>query len=312
MPSDISVIIPNYCDAHRMRPLLESIRLQPVQPDAVYVYDDGSPEPDIQLLKELQGEFGFELETGGCNQGIYVATQRLLARVKTTWVCSCPADDRLCPGVFPLVAQARERYPDAAVIFGDMDRIFEDGTYLTTLSARPWLQPGFVTPQRYMDDFLRKAPANFSLSGAMIHRTESFKRLTRPLAVFADCGAWDTPRSWALILEKGAVYLGEPVLQTSVRQHVFQPERTPDTPQGRMSLSQMLGSRFSAIFVVVRQTAIFMRQPENVRLFPEDFIRRWQIHYFGCALQEWAKMNIPYFSRCLWTCRRWRKRLLGD
>jgi glycosyltransferase involved in cell wall biosynthesis len=156
--SRVAVIVPVHGRAPYLAEALASIGGQEPPPDEVVVVDDCSPEP-----LRLDGVRVLRREERGGPAG---ARQAGLEATAAELVALCDADDAWEPG--KLVAQlgALERNPEAALCFGGVTVVGQDGRP----TGERWrgLVPGLHEPERLRDQLFEWNP--IPTSSALIRR----------------------------------------------------------------------------------------------------------------------------------------------
>jgi glycosyltransferase involved in cell wall biosynthesis len=133
----MAVIVPCFDDGATLEETIRSIRAQDEPPELVVV-DDGSTEPKtLALFERLKAEGVRVLHQD--NQGLAGARMAGVAATEAPLVLALDADDRLAPGALGTLADALERDPELALVWGDY-RTFGDAEYVqgTAAALDPW------------------------------------------------------------------------------------------------------------------------------------------------------------------------------
>jgi glycosyltransferase involved in cell wall biosynthesis len=120
MQTTLALCIPAYNATAHLPRLFESVRLQTVPFDEVWVYDDASTDDTAEVAERL----GARVVRGGVNRGCSAGKNALLERVGAAWVHFHDADDTLAP---EFVARARQRIEagDFDVLLFDYEQVDE-------------------------------------------------------------------------------------------------------------------------------------------------------------------------------------------
>lgn len=114
--SGITVVIPLFNKRDFIRRALDSISKQIVAPEEVIVVDDGSTDGGHELVAAYKG-LPIRLVRQE-NAGVSVARNRGVQEAQSEWVAFLDADDEYLPRALHNLCDARDRHPDASVVFG--------------------------------------------------------------------------------------------------------------------------------------------------------------------------------------------------
>jgi glycosyltransferase involved in cell wall biosynthesis len=114
--SGISVVIPLYNKRNFIGRTLASIAAQEVQPQEIIIVDDGSTDGSAEVVSDFKG-LPIRLIRQQ-NSGVSIARNRGILDARCEWVALLDADDEYLPGAIESMRNARDKYPEASVIFG--------------------------------------------------------------------------------------------------------------------------------------------------------------------------------------------------
>ncbi len=129
-PPRFSVLMPVYNPKpEHLRAAVESLRKQSWPHWELCLADDASPDPWIRpLLEELAAsDPRVRVERRPVNGHIAAATNTALAMARFDYVALMDQDDLLTPDALEAMAGAILKHPDAALLYSDEDKLFEDG-----------------------------------------------------------------------------------------------------------------------------------------------------------------------------------------
>lgn len=188
MDTTISVIIPSYNQGKFIERTLRSVFDQSVAALECIVYDGGSQDETITILRRYEDRVRWisELDRGqshAVNKGIVTAKGEIIA-----WINS---DDVYCPGTFAKVQQFFAENHNVDVLYGDAFHIDMDDTPIEPYNTESWnfeqlkevcylCQPAVFFRRRVIDQF---GYLDESLQFCMDY--EFWLRLAKGGAVFA-------------------------------------------------------------------------------------------------------------------------------
>lgn len=291
----LSVGIPNYNHAHFLERCVSAVMLQDRVPDEVLVYDDGSTDNSMEVLRALQTRWPrLRIERGEKNLGVTGAINTLVSLLSGEWIALPAADDMPLPGFYRLAEQEARRYPQAGVIFGSFIGVEEDGTRWMECADR-WIDAGYIAPADMLWKLFHKAPALFGLG---------FTNIWRRDALLAEGGyvpelKWYSDEQLFRIIAAryGAVYLGAaPVAcaRASASTYSGHARANPD------------------IYLPVLDKAAQIMRDQYTDLFPERYIRHWErkareeLGYARMSPARWCKLAAAWGARktASWLTRR--------
>ena len=118
MPAPVSVVIPCFCSADTISRAVSSVLAQSLPPSEVILIDDASPDNTLEILYELQEEYGKQrlkiialTENGGPgharNMGWQAATQ--------DYIACLDADDAWHPDKLSLQFRCMQSHPEISL-----------------------------------------------------------------------------------------------------------------------------------------------------------------------------------------------------
>ena len=131
---DFTIITPSYNYVDFIREMLESVI---AQTDVTYehlVYDAGSTDGTLDVIRE----FDHVQLTVEPDKGMSDAINKGFKAAKGTWVMWLNTDDKLLPGALSAVKEFASQNPAADVIHGAWDFIDALGKHLQTMQAVPF------------------------------------------------------------------------------------------------------------------------------------------------------------------------------
>ena len=147
-PALVHVTIPAYGDGPLLRTAVASVLEQDDRRWLLTISDDGPPAPELEAWVAAQGDPRIVYGRNATRLGLNRNFQRCLELATAPYVVLMGADDRLLPNYVTAVAEAAERFPDAAWIQPRVRVIDEAGRPTSTLADRvkariePAIPPG--------------------------------------------------------------------------------------------------------------------------------------------------------------------------
>lgn len=131
----VSVVIPSYNHGHFLRATLDSVLSQDQPELEVLVFDGGSTDDTLSVLKSYGDRIQFVSrkdrgQSDAINRGLQKATGEVVAYLNS--------DDIYFPDALSRVIHYFETYPDCAVLYGDAWHLFEDGSIMEAYYTERW------------------------------------------------------------------------------------------------------------------------------------------------------------------------------
>jgi len=131
---DFTIITPSYNYSQYIRETLESVRDQQGVSIEHLVYDAGSTDGTLDIIRE----FDHAQLTVEADKGMSDAINKGFKAAKGKWVMWLNTDDRLKPGALAKVKAIAEQHEDADVLYGAWDFIDVDGNFQKRMQAFPF------------------------------------------------------------------------------------------------------------------------------------------------------------------------------
>jgi glycosyltransferase involved in cell wall biosynthesis len=134
----VSVVIPSYNQAKFIGATLESVVTQDYPDLEVLVYDGGSTDETLSILKTYEDKIQFVSQRDGgqadaVNQGLQQATGDVLAFLNS--------DDIYYPHALERVVDYFVSNRDSLILYGDAYHLYEDGSIMERYYTEPWSYP---------------------------------------------------------------------------------------------------------------------------------------------------------------------------
>jgi glycosyltransferase involved in cell wall biosynthesis len=156
----ISIIVPSYNQALYLPATLQSLSSQRYPDLEVRVYDGGSTDGSVDVLKISPDVFWWVSERDGgqaaaINRGLQEATGDILAFLNS--------DDIYFPGALARVADYFHLHPECLILYGDAQHLHADGSVMEPYYTEPW-------------DYARLASVCYLCQPAVFWRREIIER----------------------------------------------------------------------------------------------------------------------------------------
>ena len=126
MTPKVSVILPSYNHEPYVESAVRSVMEQTGVDFELIVIDDGSKDRSPEILKRLSEELGFTF-IHRPNKGVVATLNEALSLARGLYVCSFSSDDIMPPGRLKNQSDFLDAHPEAAVCFGQVMPLFDDG-----------------------------------------------------------------------------------------------------------------------------------------------------------------------------------------
>lgn len=259
----LSTFIPNYNHGHCIERALEGVMAQSVQPGEVVIYDDGSTDDSVQVIRKLQKRWPvIRLVEGGVNRGALIAGRMWRELVDSTWLHLLAADDAPLPGYFEKAMRLAKAYPDAGVICGPMRIVHEVTGVEKVVGIDCWRAEQYVSPRRFLDEYMMTHAPNHSLGAGTLWRRDA---LVEVGGFREDLLSWsDTFAARAMALKYGACYIPDPVVRVGYAVDCY---------------SARISRDMSVMLRIINNAESLMRSPEYRDRFPAEYVYRWKRDY---------------------------------
>ena len=276
----LSVLTPNYNHAKYLPHAIEAVAAQSRVPDEYIILDDCSSDNSLQIITEYQKKYPFlKCVKHEMNLGVIKGMQRLLAEASGDYLYFGAADDNVLPDFFESSMEMAEKYPGAGIIFGNIQLVDENENEIGVSGIPEWKHPQFISPQRFLNEYLERYPVNHSLSGATILKRVCVEETG---GYRADLSSWcDTFAVRAIALKYGACYIPRPFMRWRV---------LPG------SVSNQSTKQIRKFLKNINKAAELMRSKEFCDRFPVDHVRSFEKRYRRLILMNSLLANSGRFG----------------
>ncbi len=268
MAATLSIVMANYNHGRYIQRAIRAVQSQNVPPDEYIVIDDASTDNSWEIIQRYADAVSymqaFRHET---NQGIFSTFKELLDMTSGAYVQFVSADDFLDPGYIQSVKAMMVQYPQAGIIFGNMQYRYPDGKKIRLSRPKRFSQTVFLSPKDFFERYVCAEKVSFSLSGATTYKKECLEAV----------GGWhrelhstgDTFALQAVGLTFGACY--NPDIVTNI-------SYLPGSYSAKIS-------RNPKILLDMIGRSVYLMKSERYRgLFPEKFVFKWRMSYLMFVL----------------------------
>lgn len=127
MAPKVSVILPSYNHEQYVEAAVRSVMEQSGVDFELIVVDDGSKDRSPEILKQLSDELHFTY-IHRPNKGVVATLNEALELAQGEYVCSFSSDDIMPPDRLKKQSDFLDAHPDAAVCFGQIVPLYDDGS----------------------------------------------------------------------------------------------------------------------------------------------------------------------------------------
>jgi glycosyltransferase involved in cell wall biosynthesis len=131
----ISVIVPSFNQALYLPATLDSLAAQCHPGLEVRIYDGGSTDGSVDILRSHPARFPWISEPDG---GQAAAINRGLRETSGDILAFLNSDDVYYPGILDRVAAYFTSHPDCLVLYGDAHHLHADGRVMESYPTEPW------------------------------------------------------------------------------------------------------------------------------------------------------------------------------
>ncbi|WP_199621704.1 glycosyltransferase family 2 protein [Paenibacillus alkalitolerans] len=131
----ITVITPSYNQERFIRRTINSVLKQGVENLEYLVFDGGSSDGTINILKSFDGAISYESQKDG---GQANAVNKGLKRSRGEIIGWLNSDDVYYPNAIRSVLEVFDKYPEIEVIYGEADHIDEHDRFLEAYYTEDW------------------------------------------------------------------------------------------------------------------------------------------------------------------------------
>jgi glycosyltransferase involved in cell wall biosynthesis len=293
----LSALTPNYNHAAYLPQAIAGVLGQSRLPDQYLIVDDASTDDSLALLESHAREHPvLQLVRNERNLGAGPTTEKLLALATGDYLYFGAADDYALPGFFAQAMDMAARYPEAAVICGQILVVDPEGRPQRTAEVQRWQEPLYASPEVFRRDYLDVEYAGHSLTCATLFRRDALLEVG---GFRSELGHWaDTFALRAMALKYGACYVPQP----------WAAYREMPASFGR---SQLQNCQLTV--ELLHRAVALMRSPEFRERFPEDHVRDWQHRFQRMIFEDYSWQLRERFGRDrkgLWVGRAYKYYLL--
>jgi glycosyltransferase involved in cell wall biosynthesis len=255
----LSVMLCNYNHGRYLHRSLGAILGQSRPPDEFVIVDDGSTDDSVAILEEYaRAHPSIRLIRHPHNRGLHAAMDTGLAAVSCEYVYMAASDDYVKPGFFESAMALASLHREAGIVFGRQLVGWAGGVEEPGEDFPEWREPTFASPARYLEEYLRRAPAIHSLTSATLYRTACLHEVGR---AHQDLGFWeDAFTSRAIALKHGACFIPQPCAVFVFSPAGFCGSQAGDLERGLKPL---------------KAAAQLMRSPAFADRFPAWYVDEW-------------------------------------
>ena len=281
MPSPtLTVIMPNYNHANFLPTAIEAIVTQSLPPDEFIILDDGSTDNSVEIMENYAKRYSFiRVLKNERNIGVLKSVNRLFGEAKGDYIYCAAADDLVLPHFFEKAMEMAKTYPEAGIIFGDLEILHENGRILRQGFTR-WQTELFASPAKYLEEVLFVEHPFFSNSQSSISKRElilEFGGYHEELMGFTDGFLIR-----AIGLKKGVCYFPQAVMRFRVLQDSY--------------FHHVMLNRPILMMKIIFRTVALMKSPKFHHVFPKeyniDFEMKAQIDIIRIQMIQWFKFLL--------------------
>jgi glycosyltransferase involved in cell wall biosynthesis len=278
----LSVTLCNYNHGRYLHRSLGAILSQSRPPDEFVIVDDGSTDDSVAILEEYARRHPcVRLIRHPRNLGLNAAIDTALAAVSGDYVYMAASDDYVKPGFFEAAMALAARHPEAGLVFGKLLVGVEGGFEEPGEDFPRWREPIFASPELYLHDYLRRAPALHSLSMSTIYRRAC---LVEVGGMRREVGYWvDAFTSRAIALKYGACFIPQHCAVFMFNPAGFFGSQVREVDSGLRPL---------------KAAAELMRSPAFSDRFPAWFVAEWmrRAREEFLALHCWVRHGLSAYE----------------
>lgn len=271
------MVVPTFNHAGFLPRAVHALVSQSMSPEELVIVDDCSSDRTPDTVARLVQRWPFIRHCrNDKNLGVVASIERGVGATGGDFFLCAAADDCVLPGFFEQAMALAAAHPQTGVIMGKMLHVDEFGKALWVTKAPCWHRPSFVSPERFLREYLDRVAPTHALGAATIYRRSAFTEIGGfPRSLEA---LFDGFLARALGLKHGACYINRPCVTVTM---------LPGTYSATTSRNSKL------MLEIVDRTAALMRSAEFRDVFPEDHVRRWER-----AFRSWIVLNrlLPFES----------------
>ena len=255
----LSATLCNYNHGHVVARAIQAMLSQSRPPDELVIVDDGSTDDSVAVIEALaRANPCVRFIRHPRNLGLHAANDTALRHVTSDYLYMAASDDYVKPGFFARAMALAARYPQAGLVFGRQMRLWQSGVEELQDEFPAWTEPTFASPERFLEEYLRRAPALHSLTTATIYRRTCLEEVG---GMPAELGYWaDTFTARAVALKHGACFIPDACAVFFFNPSGFCAREIRDLDRALAPIPHILAR---------------MRSPELAGRFPPAYVEEW-------------------------------------
>lgn len=168
----VSVIMPNRNHGKYLHKSLGGILAQSKKIDEIIIYDDGSTDDSVDILKNYaKKNNNIKLITNDQSVGVIANLNRGLFEAEGDYILFAAADDYLYPHFIEEAIKIHQKYPESAFVCARVDLYFDESKKIkgTRPILLPSITPCFISPDKTKQSLVWGD--NYFLGTVTLHRT---------------------------------------------------------------------------------------------------------------------------------------------
>jgi glycosyltransferase involved in cell wall biosynthesis len=271
MGNSVSVIIPNYNQAHYLERLVPAFMRQSLRPSEVLIIDDGSTDDSVSRIQALARQYPeIRLLVNEGNRGVVYSVNRGIREAKGEFLSMYGCDDMPLAGYLEREVALLNRHPRAALCVGNPLFWYEDKSEAQEFRLNWSKTETYFTPD---EAALKLRNPMFVHPGSGLVRRERLLEIggyDPALEAYCDWFAW-----LVLIFRHGCCYIPAPFQLCSISDNSYlaQMNKDPDRPLKSLAtaMRKVLFGEFKDVRPQFETSNVFSGQQDNaVRVFQED------------------------------------------
>jgi GT2 family glycosyltransferase len=265
----------NYNHAQYLEKAIISVVTQSRPPDEYLILDDASTDNSVEIMKRYAARYPFirlvlKKKNGGPHQG----HQEMVQQAKGDYVHVGAADDYMMPGFIEGAMRLAEEFPQAGIITGEM--LFENAQTreIHTVEIPGW-ETGFVSPEKYLHEYLEVGDPTCTLSAPTIYRRDAFLECG---GMRRELGIWDI----SFILQASALKYGMCYLNAPCYTWVYR----------KSGMTKVENSKLIQTVETHQNYFNLMRSKPFRDLFSQNFAHAWFIANMNHACRSFTEAKI--------------------
>jgi len=271
-----SALLCTYNDAATLGRAVEAVVRQSRPPDEYLILDDASTDETPEILAGYAARYPFikvlcKEKNEGCNKGINELT-RLAAGEYIHWGAS---DDYMLPGFIEHAMRLAEEFPRAGIISGELVNTSEHWNNVDRLLEIPGWATGYVTPEKYLHEYLEAGDPRGTLAPSTIFRRAAVLEMG---GWRKELGTWDV----SFVLQASALKYGMGYVDRPCYTWVYRKRAT--THRANSDLLRSTEAYLNYLRLA--------RTPPFRGLFSEKFLRLWFFANMELAASTFAEAAL--------------------